>query len=453
MITGKPQVSSVLFGTASLRKRSRSLSYLFSNKDNHPDTSTEKLLNQHRQEPHNRTLQAAQLGFFRSAWRLSRPYWFEDFKSTWKEKLIAWSLLFTTLGLTYYQVNEVAVGFNDWKGVAGDFIQNAFNAAAGGPEAASKAWIGFLDLMADLFTLTAKLLVSGAINYKAVQHMILRWRKSMTESFTERWTKNKAYYHMQFNLNPIDNPDQRIHEDPQKFSDAAIDIGTDAFDTTLSFVTFSGILWTLSNDFNLAAIGGPNIILPKFMFWLVMGYAALGTTLTHIASKPLEKRVQDQQKYDATFRAGLINIREKAEPIAQNGSEEVQRGILRESFNKVYQNYRKIINIKTGLLLLRVLYHRLANVVPLVVGFPEVVSGNMQMGGVFKVSGAFGEVKSAMSWYVTNAVLVRQTKATMNRLIEFDDVLKRLEEEHTLSGKDDPSWRSRSAAPLHALWT
>lgn len=405
----------------------RKLSAYFKDRAGYPDTATQRLLDKHRAELLGATSHSTRYGFFQAAWRLARPYFVE---SKMSERVLAATLLLASIGLTYYQVTEVAVGFNEWNRAAGDHIQSSYNALSEGPEKIAEAWNGFKDLIGDLGILTTKLLVAGYTNYKVTQHFALRWRNHMTDYFEKKWLDCKSFYFMQQGKNPIDNPDQRIQEDPRKVADFSVGIITDAFDAVLSLATFSTILWNLSNDFNMATLGGPDIVIPKFMFCLVMGYAAIGTTITYFASKPLEKVAQDQERFEGYYRSDVKELHEKAEAIALNNAEDVQRSIMRKSFDDIYNNTKKIINIKSNLLVIRVLYHRLAGVVPLLVTFPDVVAGKMQMGGIFQVSGAFGEVKNAMSWYVNEAQRLREGKAYMNRMVEFDDALNNAREWH-----------------------
>ena len=354
-----------------------------------------------------------------------------------KEKAVAWGLLATTLALTYLQVTEVAVGFNDWNREVGDYIQESFDAASRGTDALNEAWNGFMGHMTDLGILTGKLLGVGYANYKLGQYAVLRWRKWMTEDYEKKYLDSQTYYHMQNKSSPLDNPDQRIQEDPAKVADFAFDIVNDAFDAGMSLVTFSAILWGLSETVTIAGMD-----IPKFMFTAVMAYAALGTAITYAASKPIDRLTQRQQEFEADYRSDLKELHEKREAIALNGAEDVQKGVLRESFNRLYENSKKLININSSLLVLRVAYNRLAGAVPLAVSFPQVVAGKMQMGGIFQVSGAFGEVKNALSWYVNNATKIRAGTAYMNRLIDIDDELTAVQleqrERAEQSGEDIP---------------
>lgn len=407
----------MLFGMGGLR---RGLRQYFGDASGQPRKKIDDLLEAHRLELLSGSSITTKHGFFKAFIKLAKPYYWDQKNP--KEKTMAWGLLLTSIALTYYQVTEVAVGFNGWNKQAGDFIQQSYNSAAQGTAAVDAAWNGFIGIMQNLALLTGKLVAVGYLNYKVAQEAAIRWRKWMTEDYEKRWLDNKAFYHMQYKDKPIDNPDQRIHEDPNMATGFIFNLTTDAFDAGLSLATFSAILWGLSGPQDVMGVE-----IPKFMFCLVMAYAALGTAITYYSSKPLEKRSQDQQMFEGTFRADLREAYDKAEAIALNNTEGVQAGILKRSFNDIYNNYKKIISINAYLKALRLVYHRLAGAVPLVVTFPEVVAGRMQVGGIFQVAGAFGEVKTAMSWYVDNAAGIRAGKAYMNRLIEMDDVLKELE--------------------------
>jgi putative ATP-binding cassette transporter len=386
------------------------------------DSQQQSLMDAHRCELLSESSLATRYGFFRSAWRLSKSY-FLDSKPT--ERVLALAMLLASLGLTYYQVTEVAVGFNNWNRSAGDFLQNAYNVAANGQEAVKDAWDGFKGLIGDLGILTGKLLLVGYTNYKVTQYFSLRWRSFMTDHLEKKWLDNKAFYMMQFGEKAIDNPDQRIQEDSRKVSDFAVGIMTDAFDAGLSLATFSGILWGLSSEFNLSTLGGPDVVIPKFMFMLVMGYAALGTMITYYSSRPLEKVARDQERFEGNYRSDLKETHEKSESIALNNAETVQHSIMRKSFSDIYENTKKLISIKSNLLVLRTVYHRMAGVVPLLVCFPQIISGDMKIGGVFQVAGAFGEVKNAMSWYVNEAQRLREGSAYMSRIVELEDAIDR----------------------------
>ena len=188
-------------------------------RDGLPDLRTEALLEKHRNDPKNSTALSSKKSFFRSFYQLAKPYWFTidwSNKEEVKNKALSWAFLAASLGLTYYSVREIAVGFNEWNGEIGNFIQQSYNVVAKGEKATLEAWNKFGHFMSDLGILTTKMLIAGATNYKVAQLAVLRWRKWMTEDFENRWAANKAFYYMQHGKHGVDNPDQRIQEDPAK---------------------------------------------------------------------------------------------------------------------------------------------------------------------------------------------------------------------------------------------
>jgi putative ATP-binding cassette transporter len=450
-----------MFSPPKMRRglRKYGLRYLFQNQANAPKKDTDQLIAKHRQEFMGTSAMTTERGFFSAACRLMKPYWVDNFieglkeqgvsmaaivpfiqqngipkdraslKQAWdlvkpqqkfREHTFSWLLVAATIALTVYNVTDVSVGFNNWQRDIGDLFQESYNVTAAGPEKLAETWGKFGDLMDNLVLLIGKSLAVGAVSYKAGQQAILRWRKWMTEDFQNRWLENGAFYRMQFVDNPIDNPDQRVQEDPAQFAEFAMDIVTDAVDSVISLATFSKILWDQS---------GTLFGIPHFMFTLIMSYCTIGTIAMHYGASPLEKKAQKQQQVEGTYRADLRDTDEKAESIYLNDAGDVQKGILTRSFNAVYKNYQSLINIKTALLVAKVVYNRVAGVVPLIATFPALVAGQIKMGGVFQTMSAYSEVRSAMNFYVTNIQKFKEGKANMNRLIEMDDMLNQMKRE------------------------
>ncbi len=378
--------------------------------------ATQDILEAYRLELNSETSHKSKRGFVRSLLRLAKPYYLTQ--DDQKEKAVGWALLTTTMALTVFQVVNIGVGFNDLNQDLGNLIQNSYNAAAQGDDAVQKAWDSFGDLMQTLAVLSSKALVVGYANYKAGQHAIRRLRKFITKESESKYLSSQVYYHMQNKSNPLDHPDQRIQEDPGKVADVAFELVNDALDAAVSFATFSAILWGLSE--NQVILG---VEIPKFMFSAVMAYAAVGTGIAYFAAKPLEKRMQEQQQFEGGYRSDLKETHEKREAIALNAGEPIQQKALDESYKKVDENQKKVIGINSYLLAFRVVYNRAASAVPIAVTFPQVVDGAMQLGGIFKVIGAFSEVKNAVSWRVNNEHRIRTLTAYMNRLIDVDDEL------------------------------
>jgi ABC-type uncharacterized transport system, permease and ATPase components len=100
-----------------------------------------------------------------------------------------------SLGLVYLNVL-----LNQWNNAFYDTLQN-------------RDWQGFTHQLAK-FCLLAALFIAVAV-YQVYLRLLLqiRWRSWLTSFFIQRWLHHRAYYALQLQTRPADNPDQRIAED------------------------------------------------------------------------------------------------------------------------------------------------------------------------------------------------------------------------------------------------
>ncbi len=209
-----------------------------------------------------------------------------------------------------------------------------------------------------------------------------------------------------------------------RFTGGTLSLVTDALGSTLSLGTFSAMLWGLSSNFNLSSLGGPDLAIPGFMFWAAAAYAGVGTYLTHKIGKPLVKLDNNQQKYEAFFRSDLIRVRENAEQIALNNGETVEKKTLKDTFNPVYENAKKVITKRKQLILSRAFYNNLASPFPYIVTAPLFFTGKATLGTLHQVSYAFGQVQSSLSWFIDNYQTLASWKASTDRLSTFTDAIE-----------------------------
>lgn len=403
----------MLFGTGSLRRR-------FISSGAGPEKSIYDFLEAHREELLASTSHTTKRGFMRALLKLAKPYYWDQTDT--KEKALAWTLLVASVGLTYYNVSDIAMGFTELNKQLFNLLQSGAGAALKGADVLAATNEKYEAVMTGAMWLLTKATAVGFLNYKIGESAALRWRKWMTEDYKRLWIDNRAYLDMQHLDNPIDNPDQRIHEDPKAIPDFAFKLTKEALDAALSVVLFSYLLWEKSETENFLGMD-----IPKFMFAFVITYALLGSGITKYFSKPLEKKNADQQMYEGSFRAALRTVYERAESIALNRMENLHKGILSEKFTLAYNNYKSIININAALDVLKIVYRRLGGLVPIIVTFPGITQGKITIGDVSEVANAFGEVQGGLGFYVNNASNIKTATAYMNRLIAIRDVLEEIE--------------------------
>ena len=348
--------------------------------------------------------------FLKDAWRLTRPYFMSS-----EEKWSARGLLLAIIAM-----NLTLVGLS----VVLSFWQREFYNSL-----QQKNWAAFLQLLF-LYRKTPVGLLPGfcevAVVYIALsvysvyinQFLQIRWRRWMTREFLTEWLADRAYYHISLTVDRAaigtDNPDQRVAEDLRDFTDTTLSLGLGLLSTLVSLFSFVGILWGLSG-----AVHVFGITIPGYMVWVALGYAVVGTWLTHLVGRPLALLSFRQQRVEADFRYALVRIRENMENIALYRGEAEEGVSLRERFAAVVANWRQIMTRTKLLNSLVVGYDQVAVIFPIVVAAPRYFSGAMQLGGLMQTVGAFSRVQGSMSWFVGAYAQLATWRAIIERLATF----------------------------------
>lgn len=345
----------------------------------------------------------------RDAWFLSVPY----FRS--EERWIAITLLVATVALNLSLVGMTVV-LNFWNGAFFDSIQ-------------SHDWHSFVQLIF-LYKRTPHGFLPGfcgiAVVYILVavyatflsQWLQIRWRRWLTEKYLNDWMGDRTYYRMSLVARPVgegtDNPDQRISEDIANFVSNTLSLGLDLMSNVVTLFSFLGILWALSGSITLLGV-----TIPGYMVWVALIYAIVGTWLTHLIGRPLVRLTFNQQRVEADFRFALMRLRENTEGVALYHGETEERGELSSRFVGVVQNWWAIMRRTRALNMLTTGYGQVANIFPIVVAAPRYFSGAIALGVLTRISDAFGQVQSSLSWFVSNYSNLATWSATVERLGTF----------------------------------
>ncbi len=251
-----------------------------------------------------------------------------------------------------------------------------------------------------------------------LQWLQIRWRRWMTARFLDEWLADRAYYRISLigdkNGTGTDNPDQRISEDLRSFTSDTLALGLDLLSNVVSLFSFVGVLWSLSGSITILGlrIGG-------YMVWVALAYAVVGTVLTHIIGRKLANLSFVQQRVEANFRFALVRLRENVEGIALYHGEAEERVGLDGRFGGVVENWWSIMRRTKFLNALTSGYNQAAVVFPIIVAAPRYFSGQIALGGLTRTAGAFGQVQSAMSWFVNSYASLASWRATVDRLATF----------------------------------
>ncbi len=344
-----------------------------------------------------------------SSWGLIAPYWKSNDK--WMARGLLASVVILALGMVYLNVL-----FNDWN-------RDFYNALENKNFLLFKEQLWQFSLLAFIFILVAiyKIYLTQALE--------IRWRSWMTNQYMKDWLDNQSYYRIE-QSGCADNPDQRIAEDLKFLTSGSLSLSLGLLSSVVTLISFIGILWSVSGPISFMLFE-KEWILPGYMVWFALFYAGLGSILVAWIGKPLVKQNFNQQKFEANFRFGLIRIRENAEAVALYRGEQEEQHELEGHFKEIRKNWWAIMKTTKKLNVASTFYSQFAVIFPFLVGAPRYFSGAITLGGLMQISSAFGQVQSALSWFIDAFGQLAEWKASVNRLSSFHSTILALQKQES----------------------
>ena len=331
--------------------------------------------------------------FIPRVWGLITPYWRSE------ERARAWLLLIAVIALSLVSVG-ISVWINHW-------YKDFYNALEKKDGAAFWSLIGYFGIIA------AVGIVGAVYRLYLTQMLTIRWRRWLTEQHFARWLAHKNYYQLEQG-GYTDNPDQRISEDLNSFTDSTLTLGLGLIRTVVSLVSFSIILWGVSGSIEVFGI-----TIPGYMFWCALLYAAVGSWLAHLIGRRLIGLNNQQQRFEADLRFSMVRVRENAESIALYNGESSEHERLSTRFNKVWQNFWTQMKVQKRLTFFTAGYSQIAIIFPFIVAAPRYFAGKIELGELMQINSAFGNVQENFSWFIDAYVTLAAWRATCDRLLSF----------------------------------
>jgi len=336
-------------------------------------------------------------------WAIATPYW--RLEERWK----AWGLL-ALLVLLLLGQTRFAVLFNEQTG--------EFTSALAARDAER-----FWDAIRYCLGLLLVAVPIYAFYYFVRDKLGIFWRRWLTGRFLARYFEQRHYYELNANA-LIDNPDQRVAEDINTFTQRSLYFLLILLGAVLQLVAFSAVLWSISH---------------ALVYFLVV-YAVSGTLVTlAVFGKPLIGLNFLQLKREADFRFGLVRVRENAESIAFYRGEAQESAQVMRRFAAAFDNYNRLIRSQLFLNLFQYAYGLLTIVLPSAIIAGEVLSGELEVGAAVQAAGAFAAMLSAISVIVENFESLSRFAAGIDRLNTFTRVLE-----------TEPACRARSRSLIES---
>ena len=320
-------------------------------------------------------------------WDIAKPYWFSEDK--WKARG-----MLLLLGMLLIGQTEFNVLFNEQTG--------EFTSALAARDA-DRFWYS---IKYCLFILIVAVPIYSFYFYVR-DKLAVYWRQWITHQYLDNYFSNRAFYKLVTNTE-IDNPDQRISEDINTFTQRSLYFLLIIVGELMQLIAFSSVLWTIS----------------KSLVYFLIVYALAGTLITLIFfGKVLIGLNFYQLKREADFRFSLIRIRENAESIALYRGEAQESLHVKKRFHEAFLNYCKLIRWQLNLNMFQYAYSFLTIILPSAIIASKVLSGELEVGRAIQAAGAFAAILSALAVIVDNFESLSRFFAGIDRLSTFSKSL------------------------------
>jgi putative ATP-binding cassette transporter len=253
----------------------------------------------------------------------------------------------------------------------------------------------------------AALTVVAVFKQFTEERLRLRWREWLTRHLIDRYLAGRAYYRMKARTD-VDNPDQRITEDVKTFTEQTLALLLIVINSTISLISFAGILWSIT----------------PWLFLAAVLYAVFGSLMTVFLGRRLVKFDVLQFKKEADLRYDLMQVRTHAEPVALHGGEAEEKGRLSGRLAAVVENMKAIIGLSRNIAFFTIGFDYLTQLIPLLVVAPLYIRGQAEFGMVTQAVVAFGFVINAFSILVKEFQRISTFGAVVERLGGFYEVLE-----------------------------
>lgn len=251
----------------------------------------------------------------------------------------------------------------------------------------------------------------------------LSWRRWLTHHLIERWLSERRFYQLTIVAGEGSHPEFRIADDVRLAVEPLVDFAIGLLNAILAAAAFFGVLWVVGGALTV----GP-VWVPGYMVLAAVLYAALTSTAMIFVGRPLIANVERKNAAEAQLRYELTRVRESAENIALIGGDDDERERLRETFGQLALRQLKVIVKQAHMTWISNANSVLAPVVPLLLGAPKYLAGQLTLGELMQIATAFTQAQIALNWLIDNAIRLAETVASAQRVVELADALDALDE-------------------------
>lgn len=269
-----------------------------------------------------------------------------------------------------------------------------------------------------------------AVANTALQQLLeLRWRTWLTQNLLSEWLSGHAFYDIERD-GDLTNADQRIAEDVRLFVEQTLNLSLNFVQVVVSIVTFTMVLWGVSGTLSFS-IASMAIAIPGYMVYVAFAYNIGNLALVHWIGKRLIGLNMERQGVEADYRFASVQVRENAEQIAfyRGGANELQRLVYR--FNQIRRNFIALVVRNAKVSLTTMTYGNLFTGLPVLVALPRYLAGQITLGGITQITGAYSSLSSSLSFFSQAYQSFTNWLAVANRVRDLQWAINKAKMRHS----------------------
>lgn len=159
--------------------------------------------------------------------------------------------------------------------------------------------------------------------------LYVSWRKDLTEHLHRLYFRGRVYYTLNVLQDDIDNPDQRISQDVERFCRQLSSMAS-----KLIISPFTLVYYTYQCFYSTGWLGPVSIF----------GYFILGTIVNKMLMGPIVAKLVQQEKLEGDFRFKHMQIRVNAEPAAFYRAGHVEHMRTDRRLQRLLQTQRELMS-------------------------------------------------------------------------------------------------------------
>lgn len=276
----------------------------------------------------------------------------------------------------------------------------------------------------------------------------VRWRAWLVERLLDTWLIRHRYYHLAVTHTEPANPEYRIADDTRWATEPLVDLAIGLFSALTGAAAFISILWTVGGSLDVQ-IGGLSLGIPAYMVVAALAYGAIMSGLMLHVGRPLVSCFARKNEAEGIFRFALMRLRENSESIALLRGSSSEKQIFTAAYNNVVLRWLAIVRQHGRLTWITNSSGPMIPIVPLFFAAPKYFSGDLTLGEVTQLAGAFVQVQMAISWLVDNYNRIAECYASARRVMVLVDACEAVDEANLLNTEAAITAATSADASLH----